>query len=94
MSKALSNPPASETPETEAGSRAPSCSLIPVKPEEWAHLVQCARVLRWLGKQGCCWRNANVVNSDWRVGGETEWMYGDEKKLIAEVEGHRDILEK
>ena len=32
--------------------------------------------LDWLLKQGLCFRDADKFDPNWRVGNETEWLYG------------------
>ena len=62
--------------------------IIPVKATDWAYLNKCARVVEWMGSQGICWRNATNASSSWRIGDETEWLYGDGHKVIQEAEQH------
>lgn len=62
--------------------------IIPVKASDWVYLNKCARVVEWMGSHGVCWRNATNANSSWRIGDETEWLYGDGHKVIQEAEEH------
>lgn len=62
--------------------------IIPVKANDWAYLNKCARVLEWMGRHGVCWRDATNADPFWRIGDETEWLYGDGHKVIKEAEEH------
>jgi hypothetical protein len=66
--------------------------IIPVKANDWAYLNKCARVVEWMGSHGVCWRDATNANSSWRIGDETEWLYGDGHKVIKEVEEHMEFF--
>lgn len=66
--------------------------LIAVKANDWEYLNKCARVVEWMGSHGVCWRDATNANSSWRIGDETEWLYGDGHKVIQEAEEHMEFF--
>lgn len=54
---------------------------------------RCARAIEWLAGQGVCWRDADLVESDWVIPGETEWAYSAQESVLNRIERHREQLE-